>query len=600
MTIYQRMVYLVNIKFLIRSSVLGQIVVMVLAICLMSGCFDRSQATYTYSTDSEIIYQGNLLFDNYCAPCHNFKTEGMGPNLAGITRAVSSEWLIDFIRHPMEMIESGDKRAVALYDRYKVSMPGFEMLSENELDAVLAFLHTHKELPETIIRSDWGEPVTDPVSEKIPFSDLRLTVQEFIQMPPTAEKGQRARINKMAPVSSKNKRLFVHDLRGKLYELHNGQSQLFLDLSASRSFFIHEPGHGTGMGSFAFHPGYDKNGLFYTTHTEDPTTSPPADFSYPDSLPIKVRWVLTEWKQQRPEERVFSGTSRELMRVDMVSRGHGFQDIAFRPFALPGEEDYGLLYIGVGDGGSAGQRLSFLTQSKSRIWGNILRIDPQGINSSNGRYGIPMSNPFVGEIDVLGEIYAMGFRNPHRFTWDEGRMLSTCIGQHFLEEVNLVRKGANYGWPEREGTFRIDKSGSLRTIYPLPANDSMFEFTYPVAQFDHDEAIAISGGYVYRGNAIPELKGKYLFGGIVSGRIFVADASTFQHGTQTPIEEIVLQLEDGQPVFWPELTGNVLTGHGRVDLRFGMDGEGELYIMTKADGMIYKLLSSASLEDRDI
>ena len=599
MTIYQRMDSLLNRCCLIRNTVLGQFTMAVLGSSLMLGCFDRSQP-YPYATDSETIEQGHLIFDNYCSPCHNFKTEGMGPNLAGITSQVSSKWLKDFIRNPMKMLESGDERTIDLFEQYKVSMPSFEKLSEAEMDAVLAFIYTHKNLPDNKIRMDWGEPVTNPVSEKIPLSGLRLTIQEFIQMPPTAEKGQRARINKMATISSKNKRLFVHDLRGKLYELHNGEPLLFLDLSAVRPHFIHEPGHGTGMGSFTFHPEYDENGLFYTTHTEDPVTSSPADFFYTDSLPVKVRWVLTEWKQDRPEEQMFSGTSRELLRVDMVSRGHGFQDIAFKPSALPGEEDYGLLYIGVGDGGSAGHKFSFLIQNKNQIWGNILRIDPQGQNSDNGNYGIPVSNPFAGEADALGEIYAMGFRNPHRFTWYGDRMLSTCIGQHFLEEINLVRKGANYGWPEREGTFRIDKSGTLKTIYPLPTNDSVFEFTYPVAQFDHDEAIAISGGYVYRGNAIPELKGKYLFGGIVGGRVFMADASTFQQGNQTRIEEVALQLEDGQPAFWPELTGNVLTGHGRVDLRFGMDGEDELYIMTKADGMIYKLLGSSSSEDRDI
>ncbi|MEZ4773749.1 MAG: PQQ-dependent sugar dehydrogenase [Bacteroidia bacterium] len=561
---------------------------------IFSGCGDAEQSADTYAQDAETIAKGNLLFDNYCVACHNFQSTGIGPNLAGVTQKVSHDWLKSFIKNPTEVIQSGDERATQLFGQFKQYMPAFPMLGNEDIDALTAYLHTHKEKPATITRTDWGQPLTDPIQEKIPRADLTLIIKEFSQVPPTADEGQRARINKMAPLYDGSKRLFVHDLRGKLYELVQGKPHLFLDLAARKPEFIHTPGHGTGMGSFAFHPEYAKNGLFYTSHTENPATSSAADFSFADSIQRKVRWVLTEWKQENPASDKFAGSEREIMRVDMVTQIHGMQEIAFNPYARPGDEDYGLLFIGIGDGGSVGQKISFLVQNKSRIWGSILRIDPRGNNSKNGHYGIPPSNPYASDQDdnTSGEIYAMGFRNPHRFTWDPahgGRMLGTCIGQNFLEELNIIVKGNNYGWPEREGTFRLDPSADIGKVYPLASDDSLAGYTYPVVQFDHDEALAISGGFVYQGKKVPALKGKYIFGGIVAGRIFMVDAASLALGKQAPIEELSLQLEDGKPALWPELTGNNITGHSRVDLRFGTDEDGELYLLTKADGKIYQI-----------
>lgn len=560
----------------------------------INGCLNTDPSQNAYSQDAEIIARGNLLFDNYCVACHNFQSTGIGPNLAGVTQKVSPEWLKNFIVNPTQVIESGDERAVQLFGQFKQYMPSFPMLKDEDIDALTAYLHTHKEQPATITRTDWGQPLTDPIAEKIPLSDLTLVIKEFSQVPPTAEEGQRARINKMAPLYDGSNRLFVHDLRGKLYELKQGKPYLFLDLAARKPQFIHIPGHGTGMGSFAFHPEYSKNGLFYTSHTENPETSPAADFTFADSIERKVRWVLTEWKQQNPGNLNFDGEEREILRIDMVTQIHGMQEIAFNPLARPGDEDYGLLFIGIGDGGSVGKKISFLVQNKSRVWGSILRIDPRGNNSANGHYGIPPSNPYASDQDdnTAGEIYAMGFRNPHRFTWDpthQGRMLGTCIGQNFLEELNIIVKGNNYGWPEREGTFRLDPSADIGKVYPLASEDSLSGYTYPAAQFDHDEALAISGGFVYQGDRVPALKGKYILGGIVGGRIFMIDADSLTLGKQAPIQELTLQLENGKPVSWPELTGNNITGHSRVDLRFGTDDDGELYLLTKADGKIYQV-----------
>jgi glucose/arabinose dehydrogenase len=353
-----------------------------------------------------------------------------------------------------------------------------------------------------------------------------------------------------------------------------------------RPKFINEPGLATGFGSFAFHPDFNKNGLLYTTHTEAPNSGK-ADFGYADSIKVTVQWVLTEWKTDHPNADTFSGKGRELFRVNMVTGIHGMQEITFNPLAKTGNEDYGLLYIGVGDGGSVEQGYPFLPHSKERPWGSVLRIDPAGHNSTNGQYGIPQSNPFAKSQNTLGEIYAYGFRNPHRITWGKsGQMLVCNIGQANIESVNLVLPGHDYGWPIREGTFVQEPNSDLSKVYPLPANDSIYHITYPVAQFDHDEGKAITGCIEYWGTAIPQLKGKYLFGDIPSGRLFYIDIAEVKTGKQAVIKEWKISL-NGTAKTLKDLCGN-----DRVDLRFGRDARGDLYIMTKADGKVYKLMTA--------
>jgi glucose/arabinose dehydrogenase len=211
-------------------------------------------------------------------------------------------------------------------------------------------------------------------------------------------------------------KLFVVDLRGKLYRLENGKPEVYMDIAKLRPKFINQPGLATGFGSFAFHPEFAKNGLLYTTHTEAPNSGK-ADFSFADSIKVTVQWVLTEWKVNDPSAATFSGTGRELLRINFVTGIHGVQEITFNPLSKPGAADYGLLYIGVGDGGAVENGYAFLAHSPEKVWGTVLRINPKGNNSANGHYGIPANNPFVKNKKALGEIYAYGFRNPHRITW---------------------------------------------------------------------------------------------------------------------------------------------------------------------------------------
>jgi glucose/arabinose dehydrogenase len=262
-------------------------------------------------------------------------------------------------------------------------------------------------------------------------------------------------------------------------------------------------------------------------------------------------------------------------------------EIAFNPHAKTGSDDYGLLYIGIGDGGSAEIGSPLVSPQPKRVWGSILRIDPMGNNSSNGKYGIPANNPFSGKdsASFAREVYAYGFRNPHRISWTKsGKLLAINIGEHAIEALNMIEPGHFYGWPIREGTFVETFFNDNGKIYPLPANDSSFHITYPVAQFDHDEGTAISGGFEYNGKAIPELVGKYVFGDIGTGKLFYVDTKDLKLGRQATIKKWHIS-KDGVPTSLAQLCKNP-----RVDMRFGMDSKGELYVLTKYDGKIYKLV----------
>ena len=210
-----------------------------------------------------------------------------------------------------------------------------------------------------------------------------------------------------------------------------------------------------------------------------------------------------------PLAKTFTGKGRELLRINLVSPIHGMQEITFNPLAKQGDEDYGLLYIGIGEGGSVEQGYPFLAHNKATLYGTVIRINPAGNNSANGRYGIPPQNPFVNDHAAKGEIYAYGFRNPHRITWNSnGQMLVSNVGHGNIESVYLIAKGNDYGWPIREGSFLLNAYADMSKVFALPANDSIYHITYPVAEYDHDEGKAISGGFEYTGNAIPLLKGK--------------------------------------------------------------------------------------------
>ncbi|HEU5146042.1 MAG TPA: PQQ-dependent sugar dehydrogenase [Chryseosolibacter sp.] len=570
----------------IRNSPLS--VILVSTTLFFAACNQSPNTAHgDISTDSVTIAKGENIFNQNCIACHSMSHDGIGPALAGVTREVSATWLEKFIKDPKGVIESGDTRAKALFDKYKSIMPSFAYYKDDEIDGIIAYLHTQAGVDRRMVSSADGQALKNPIPEGIPMSDLVVDMKEFVQMPATAEQRPLTRITKFFQ-RPETKDFYVLDLRGKLYRLRDGKAEVFLNIADHKPNFINAPGHATGFGSFAFHPEFASNGLLYTTHTEA-AGSAQADFFYEDSLKVKLQWVLSEWKTEKPGSFPYVGKSRELLRINMVGQSHGVQEIVFNPLAKRGDEDYGLLYIGVGDGGSAERGILHINKGPENIWSSILRIDPAGRNSANGKYGIPASNPFANSDNpkALGEVYAYGFRNPHKITWtSSGKMLASNIGQHNIEELNLILPGHDYGWPTREGRFVIDLKDNTRKLYPLSADDGSLKLDYSVAEYDHDEGNAIIGGYEYQGSAIPELKGKYIFGDMVNGRLFYVNVDDVKPGAKAPMKEFQISLNGKRTTF------KALCNDERLSMRFGRDADGEIYISTMPDGMVYKLVKA--------
>lgn len=233
------------------------------------------------------------------------------------------------------------------------------------------------------------------------------------------------------------------------------------------------------------------------------------------------------------------------------------------------------------------------------LLGCILRIDPMGTGSRVGDYGIPADNPWADSDDpnVFGEIWALGMRNPHRISWDtggRGRMFFGDIGEMRIEEINIGEPGRDYGWPIREGVYRFDLM-TRHLVYDLTEEERRNEpdLTYPVAQYDHTEGYAISGGVVYRGENLPELYGKYVFGDIVSGRLFYVEESDLEFGSMAQVMEFNVSI-DGELSSFARLIGG-----GRVDLRLGWDADDELYVFEKGRGVIFKAVSSTQANENN-
>lgn len=429
--------------------------------------------------------------------------------------------------------------------------------------------------------------VSNPIPAVIEKSGLDIQLEEFATIPASSGGAPSTRINHMKPVKDGSGRLFVNDLRGKLHVIQNGSVSTYLDLKAEKADFRDSPGLGSGFTSFDFDPEFSTTGKFYTSHSEA-AGSGTSDFDIPGDLTMALQGVILEWTASNPAAATFAGTSREVLRIDLDGTIHGMQEISFNPSANSGSSDYRKLYICLGDTGASIAGNEEVTHRLDSPYGSIMRIDPFGTNGRNGKYGIPADNPWAtdGKPETLDELWAYGFRNPHRISWDpvSGKMLSGDIGERNAEEINLIEPGRDYGWNVREGNFLISWPGAGDDVFPLPANDASFNFTYPVTQYDHDEGQAVVGGYVYRGSAVPSLAGQYIFGDIASGKLFHAPVDMLTQGSQVAPEE--LTIKSGRFV----ITLPQLTRQSRADLRFGYDLDGELYALTKRDGKIRKII----------
>ncbi len=520
------------------------------------------------------------LFEANCSSCHAFNKAAIGPALGGLAGKVSEKWLIEFIKNPKKIIDSQDKRALAQFKKYNVYMPSFSHLPTSEIKGLVNYILSQK--LDNKLKTSNLTPILDPIPPKIASSSLKLGLKYINTVPASGKEILRTRITKTAnhPIS---KEIIILDLRGYLYQINAQEVKLYFNLAEKFPNFMQEPGFATGFGSFAFHPEFEKNGLMYTTHSEF-AGSKTADFAYPDSIKVKLQWVITEWHTSTPASPTFEGTPREIFRINMVKQIHGMQEIAFNPYSKPSSEDYGLMYVGVGDGGCVEDGFPFITHDKAKPWGSVLRLDPLGRNSKNGQYGIPASNPFVKT--GLGEVFANGFRNPHRISWTKkGQMIVSNIGQKMIESLNLVEKGQDFGWPIREGRFLQIPETDLSKVYKKPEDTR--KITYPIAEIDHDEIAAICGGYEYSGENIPELRGKYVFGSVVEGRLFYININEIKQNLRSKVTELKI-FENSKAVPLSKYTQN-----DRVDLRLGRDDKtGEILIYTKPDGKVYELIKN--------
>lgn len=454
---------------------------------------------------------------------------------------------------------------------------------------------------------DADTSITDPITAEIERSSLGLVLEEYAQLPASVPNGtvtdgrigsRHNRINYVGEVPDGSGRMYVPDLNGSLYLLRDGVPGVYLDVKAAFPQFLSRRGLGSGFGFVTFHPEFAENGKFYTTHTEEPGA--PGEQTYPGQ-PLggsSVQSVVTEWTAADPAADTFSGSSREIFRFRFAGQIHAIQQIDFNPTAEPGDEDYGLLYLAVGDGGYGVS--STLPQELDDPSGKILRIDPAGTDGPNGEYGIPPTNPYVGRAGALGEIYAVGMRDPHRFSWDAGgdhRMFLGHIGQHAVEGIYDVDAGDNFGWPVIEGRLAYRNTNQCY-LYPLTDEMAAAGYNYPVTSYDHDPPAnwpcnsdsghAVSGGLVHRGD-LTGLQGKYLFADLVEGRVFYTDPEEMVDGgsTEAQVHEVALYDTDGTRKRMTDFVGD-----GRVDLRFGTDSENSLYLLAKANGKIWKVVDT--------
>jgi glucose/arabinose dehydrogenase len=331
--------------------------------------------------------------------------------------------------------------------------------------------------------------------------------------------------------------LFVVDQPGTAWAINltTGTKHPFLDVTA-RLVTLGVLGPDSfderGLLGIAFHPNFQQNGLLYT-YTSEPNAGPPTFLTtIPAGSTADHQNVVAEWRAVNPADPTLGvdlASRRELLRVDWPQFNHDGGDLSFGPD--------GNLYISMGDGGGAddadgqlfivadgsgteapiiGHQGDGNAQKLNTPLGKIHRIDVNGNNSANGQYGIPADNPFVGVPGALEEIFAFGFRNPFRFSFDSatGDLYVGDVGQNDIEEVDLVVKGGNYGWNAKEGTLFFHINGNAEGFASAIDNGrGSPDMIGPIAQYDtHGEGHSVIGGFVYHGSRIPQLQGRYVFG----------------------------------------------------------------------------------------
>lgn len=393
------------------------------------------------------------------------------------------------------------------------------------------------------------------------------------------------------------KRLFVVDEVGKVWIINAGGVRMpnpFIDIS-SKIVSLMPDYDERGLLGLAFHPNFRNNGKFYLFYTAPPRAGGPEPGASWDNLTR-----ISEFKvsQGNPNQADLS-SERVILEANHPELNHDGGTIAFGPD--------GYLYISIGDGGNkddigpghvddwykinAGGNGQDVQQN---LLGNILRIDVDS-RTEDRNYGIPADNPFVNA-PGKDEIYAYGFRNPYRFSFDLGGahwLFAGDAGQSLYEEIDVVTKGGNYGWNVKEGTHCFSTDNDLEERNSCPVADSAGNpLIDPVIEVNNNDnpkgglTIAIVGGNVYRGSSIPSLFGKYIFGFLSAdetepeGKILMAKPSAIGLWS---FEELKLKS-------FPNNLGQFLKG-------FGQSLDGEIYATTSkqigpqgSTGKVYKLV----------
>jgi glucose/arabinose dehydrogenase len=348
-------------------------------------------------------------------------------------------------------------------------------------------------------------------------------------------------------------RLFVVEQKGVILVINNipaniqievqlngldAISNVFLDIQNQVLFDESE----LGMLGLAFHPDYENNGLFYINYIADnPLRSVISQFSVSSDNPNEAD----------------SNSEVILLELEQPHPFHNGGQLVF------GTND-GFLYISLGDGGHDSEDNA---QDLSNLFGSILRIDVDNPEGGNN-YGIPSDNPFFGNTSGFREeIYAYGLRNPWRMSFDSvtGALWTGDVGDQSLEEIDIVEKGKNYGWPIMEGT----------NCYDPPSGCDMSGLELPIWEYGRNKGRTLIGGFVYRGAELPELFGKYIYADFVSGRVW---ALSF---------DVLTVTDNTQLLRFANVDSFIITS-------FGLDEQNELYI-TGFDGNIYRLVRTENL-----
>lgn len=321
----------------------------------------------------------------------------------------------------------------------------------------------------------------------------------------------------------------------------NGEPELILDLREKiKAAMLFEEGcHG-----LAFHPDFANNGRLYVSFSSaDPRRSVLSEFHIASAAPLRVD----------------AGSERVIMEVPHAMANHFGGGIMFGPDRK--------LYFAIGDGGIRDDPYR-TAQHPLMLLGKMLRLDVDS-RSGNLAYGIPADNPFADKQEVRAEIYALGLRNPWGFSFDAktGDLWLADVGQDLWEEINLIRKGANYGWSDRDGP-----GAAFFHAQPfLPDR----RYTEPVFAYSHAEGVSVTGGFVYHGERHSRLAEQFLCGDWGHGTLWAlrydADAGAVTERL------ILLKRAEGSPPFNPTM--------------IAADADGEPMIMSQ-DGAIYTLVEA--------